>query len=166
MMSAYVVNTDLIDLLVTVALEGPPHNRGLRVWWGGQVHQFDEMTDRNAGNLIGQTLHDANVDSVNYRYNEHPHPAPYRFRRVSHIGGGDNAVIPWGHVFRAIDCLNYQSCEVPTWRDSFAYAILDAIRHKVCERVAGADAPWEWSRDHAKQREQAVRDRLASNGGK
>ena len=164
-MSAYVVNSDLIDLLVTVALDGPPHSRGLRVWHNGEVHTFDTMHDTNAGDTLGQLLTDANVESVNYRYREHDHPIVYRFRRVSHIGGEARALIPWGHVLNAIACLNYQSCEVPTWGESFANACLDAIRHKVCDRIASeTDAPWEWSRETVKERENATRERL--NNGK
>ena len=164
-MSAYIVGTDLIDLLVTVALEGPPHSRGLRVWHGGEVHYFDGYTDRDAGQRLGEILIAANVASVNYRYQETT-PAPaWTFRRVSYVGGESRAMIPWGHVLNACHCLDYQSCEVPTWRESFARAIIDAIVHKVCDRIASdTDAPWEWSRETARERENATRAALMTGG--
>lgn len=164
-MSAFIVHSDLIDLLVTVAIDGPPHSRGLRVWHGGEVHYFDTAHDPNAAQALGQLLTDANFESVNYRYRESDHPDTYTFRRVSHIGGESRALIPWGHVLNAIACFNYQSCEPPTWGESFANACLDAIRHKVCDRIASdTGAPWAWTRETVTERENATRERL--NNGK
>jgi hypothetical protein len=147
-MSAYIVNKDLIDLLVTVAIEGAPHSRGLRFVFQDEV----KVLDANQANHIGQVLVDQNYNSVNYRYEETSPSYVYEYQLVQHIGGESGALIPWGHVLKALSCYEYQSCESPDWDASLAFAICHAIRKKVCERVAGDDAPWEWSRKRAEER--------------
>lgn len=44
-----------------------------------------------------------------------------------------------GEVFRAIDCLDYQSCEHEGWTSSEAYSFLRSLRKAYCDRVADSE---------------------------
>lgn len=147
-MSAFTVHRDHIDLLVTASIYGGPHNRGLRFFHDGEHHRFDRLE----ANLLGTILLEQNVASVCARYDGYADVDPYQYREVANVGGGENAFIPWGHVLRALSCYEYQSCETDDWNESIAKAICDALRLKVCDRIGGADAPWEWTREEADRR--------------
>lgn len=157
-MSAYVVGKDHIDLMVSMAVRGTGADHGLRVFHEGEVRHFDLTT----ADEIGQILHNENVHSVNYRYNEQTEPETYVFEGHgigSNLGG---ALIPWGHVLQAIRCYEYQSCEdTTTWGGSLANEICRALRLKVCGIIADeSDAPWEWTREDMDKREQEIRARI------
>jgi len=156
-MSAFYVGSDLIDLLVTVAIEGAPHSRGLRVVHNGALHVFDA----NDADMIGQLLTDANVASVNYRYNDIENPGAYKFRRVADVGG---LAASFFDVLKGCDCFDYQSCELPNYDSSMAADVVRAIRNKVIERITPDSASWCWHRGVAAQRLADVRADM--NGGK
>lgn len=47
-------------------------------------------------------------------------------------------------ALKLLDCLEYQSCEHPGWRDSDARAFCEALRRQMIACLAGYDeAPWE-----------------------
>jgi hypothetical protein len=51
-------------------------------------------------------------------------------------------------VFKAIDCLDYQSCEHDGWHTSNAWRVLESLRELVCQHVDGYDgAPWGFDPD-------------------
>lgn len=154
-MSAFILDHDHIDLLVSAGVRGVGVDRGLRIFYGGEVRTFDLTTADD----LGQILHDANVHSVNYRYNETTPTMRYRYGGVgigSNLGG---ALIPWGHVLKAIACYEYQSCEdTATWPTSLAFEVCRAIRRKVCDTIGEeSDAPWEWSRKQMEETAQELR---------
>lgn len=157
-MSAYLVDTDTIDLLVTAALDGPPHVRELRVYHGGAWHHFgaDVLRQGADAQALGQLLTDANVASVNARYRETDPPAPYRFRRVSGIGG---VGVTYWDVITSADCFAYQSCELDGWPDSFAAAVVRAIREKAIDLLIPEGAAWGWTRAKGAERVAAVAER-------
>ena len=144
-MSAYVVGFDLIDLLTTAAIEGGPHERGLRVQHktedGCTLHVFD----RADGHTLAQILHDANVASVNARYGETATPETAHVAFVRNIGGTGAT---WGDVLNALSCYEYQTCEIEDSGSSLAAAIVSAIRAKVLERFIPQGSPWEWTRTY------------------
>jgi hypothetical protein len=145
-MSAYIIDHDSIDLLVTAALRGIGSEGCLRVFHEGEWRTWNRYED--ADNL-GQILHDTNVDSVNYLYSENTLPTRYQYngRMISDYLG--SPVIPWGQVLGTISCYVYQSCEnVETWHTSIGKSIIDAIRLKVCGIIANNDdARWGWTRE-------------------
>lgn len=158
-MSAYIVGNDLIDLIVSAGLTGDgAHTRGIVVYHSGIPFTFPDT--QLGGDELCAVLRQANYDSVNYRYNDNweagDDTAP--FRKVHHIGG---ALIPWGHVLRALDCYEYQSCEHPEYGRSFAHSIVEFVRKRVCARVAEqSDAPWEWSREDVAKREAEIKAQI------
>jgi hypothetical protein len=70
---------------------------------------------------IGDILHAENVTSVNYRYSESTRP---NFELCEWA-----AFHPFSQVqiVKAVRCLDYQSCEHPTWQQSEAFKIVQAI---------------------------------------
>lgn len=146
-MSAYIVDPDTVDLIVTAGL----HGMGASAYYNGRTVNLRDWDPGTVwvggGDLIATILHRANVHSVNYRYNEST-PAPeVTYRKVCGLG----TVVPWGAVFGALDCYEYQSCEdSQTWETSEAKAICEAIRRHVGRILADESGhPWGFTRDEA-----------------
>lgn len=47
-------------------------------------------------------------------------------------------------VLGALACYEYQACESDEWRKSYAYALCQAIRKNICQRISGDH--WSYSR--------------------
>lgn len=160
-MSAYQVNNDLIDLLVTAGLRGNGDEARLRVFHDGDVKTFNRYEDADT---VGEILIQANITSVNHRYNENTRTeSAYRYNGAGiteYLGG---SVIPWGHVLGALRCFEYQACETVTWHTSLAKEIIDAIRLKVCRIITDeAGGMWEWSRDDAQEIMEDIKQKVRS----
>lgn len=128
-MSAYVVEDDHINALVTYAAEK-------------RISYYDPIAenriDINGLNTtaIGKILLAENVRSVNYRYHETDTPDDYSYR---HFATPLTAI----EVIKACDCLDYQSCETPDWDQTVAWRILQAIKSHAMHDLPGYDsAPW------------------------
>ena len=159
-MSAFIIGEDMLDLLVTAGVWGVGDDARLRFFHEDQYHTFNKYED---GDALGQILKTANYESVNYRYKEETPVETYRHMGsdITPFLGG--AVISWGQVLQAVRCYEYQSCEAPTWDGSLAKAICSAITRKVCGRIADeADAEWEWTREHAKEIRDTIKEGLKS----
>lgn len=128
-MSAFVVTTAHIDALVRYAVDK-------HVSYTSAVGRT--TIDKDNASEIGQKLLDENVRSVNYRYHEKDTPESYTFKHVKHV-----VPLPAVNILKAIDCLDYQSCETPDWRESEAFAILRVIKDVAIRNLPGYDAaPW------------------------
>lgn len=157
-MSAYILDSDNIDLLVTAALRGIGSEGSLRVYHEGEWHEWNRY--ENADEL-GQLLVDANVASVNFRYNEDTPAYDYTYNGAGIIDYIGSPAAPWGVVLAALDCYEYQSCEAyETWPTSLAKAAVDVIRRKVCRKVSNeCDARWDWSRADMAKRLEALTEK-------
>lgn len=117
---------------------------------------------------LGQILVSANVRSVGFRYSEPGRTAYYgpevaasmddldadagelpgpcdAYYMGPYVYANPGYTLSPGEVFKAISCLDYQSCEYDEWRQSEAFAFLGALRLEACRRVDGyEDAPWGW----------------------
>ena len=146
-MSAYILQDDTFDLLVTAGLYGVGIDGGLRVYHEGEILTYNRYEHADQ---LGTILKTANYDSVNYRYKENTEMEGYRYNGTDitqYLGG---VVIPWGQVLKSARCYEYQSCEHPEWGTSLAKAIVEAITRKVGGFIAEQDnAEWEWTRFHA-----------------
>jgi hypothetical protein len=132
-MSAYIVSDTHISALVTWAAS-------LQVSFYF-ANQRTNITWQNAEE-IGRALLDENVRSVGHRYEgridseEKNAAASYKFVRF-------DTPLEIAEVIKACHCLDYQSCETDDWKDSKAYAILQAIEDKAITRIPGYErAPW------------------------
>lgn len=171
-MSAFVVDKKHIDLLVRAALNahpaGQPGSTRNMSWWqvdeDGEYNGWRElnrhaetMTDDDhksyfTPSQLGQILVSENVMSVHHRYpdtnpdaGDLPGPCD-AFYMAPYVYTDPRRDLTPGQVFKAIDCLDYQSCEHGGWRKSEAHAFLTALRHAYCNRVADyEDAPWEFA---------------------
>jgi hypothetical protein len=95
------------------------------------------LLGRTSPNQIGDRLHAENVKSVNYRYGEATRP--------------DFAMCEWAafqafsdaQILKAAECLRYQSCEHPGWKESDACRLLEAIIGRCSGPPSGYDeADW------------------------
>ena len=81
-----------------------------------------------------------NYVSVNHRYDENPTAMldePYAYSRV-------HKKIDPVQVLKAIECLEYQSCEHPGWKTSEARTFLKSLEAKAISQLQGYDeADWD-----------------------
>ena len=136
-MSAYVVDHDTIDLLVSGAVFDPS---GLVVFHEDSWHRFTVAEAQS----LGLILLGANVGSVNYRYHESAPVPPYEFRRVFDLGESVGAT--WWDVVKSCDCFTYQACESPTWGESLARSVIDELRRDAIHHLMPEEAAWGWTR--------------------
>ena len=138
-MSAYIVEDDHIDALITFCID---HQLRYRVD-GKSVF----ITEANAEE-VGRILLDANVASVHHRYegriddDEKNAASNYRFKRF----------VPGITLMQAIcgvRCLDYQSCERDDWELSTAWRICQSITDHAIARLPGADECWQIRRETA-----------------
>ena len=110
-MSAYVVDSQTIDTLIAGALRA-------------RLFGEDEATEK------GQMLWRENVISVSYRYNLPSRDATELAQYEGDVEAYEYAPCdPTGEmIVRAIDELDYQSCEHDGWEASAACALLRNIR--------------------------------------
>ena len=73
---------------------------------------------------VANKLYDWNVDSFNYRYNE---DEKYENCCIDHIEKGLSTV----GIKKIVTCLEYQSCEHPTWKRSVAYSYIKFIESEI-----------------------------------
>jgi hypothetical protein len=126
-MSAFVVDQAHINAIVT---------------WANHFHrQLSSDTMADDPERLGQLLLDANIASVNYRYAHKPEAQsepekfvwrPSRARELTAV-----------EAIKALQCLDYQSCEVQDWRASREAKIISALKSVAISELPGYDtAPW------------------------
>lgn len=129
-MSAFIVTRTHIDAIVTTLFEQ-------------ECSSIKEIL-KNYGNnqdLIGLTLWNENYKSVNYRYEENDSTPQYIHRPK---------VVKLMQSLKAIDCLNYQSCEHPDYRKSEANKILSTLKDVLLNKMKNSNPEYEaatWSID-------------------
>jgi len=131
-MSAFVVDPHHINSLVSWAAARGTGSNGVRYYWGRQWRDIAPDAKR-----VASVLRAENVRSVNTRYSEAEPAHGFKFKRVDtdHLSGAD--------VVCACDCLDYQSCETDDWKDTEAYAALQAIREAAVRDLVGGCSTWE-----------------------
>ena len=134
-MSAYIVNKKHIDALLTWASRPQYQSPSFYYWQNRQWYFYEDI------NRIGNVLLFENVHSVNYRYNDHDEPPEYKWQRY-------NRPLTALQIIKACDCLDYQSCETPDWKDTEAYEIIQTIRERAINELPGMDdCQWEITED-------------------
>jgi hypothetical protein len=129
-MSAFIVNNRTINAILQGKNFGAYPGNALRYMWRGEGRSIEGSVQK-----VGQVLVDENFRSVNFRYNEDQ--KPYAFRIIQ-----DKSYTPV-EVISMCDCYNYQSCEAPLWKETEAYAIVNALRERAIRNLPGyAEAYW------------------------
>lgn len=161
-MSAFVVSHRHVDAIIVAGLHnranrGPlrwlvpapvnPHAYAVGQPWGPEAiadatERRRELTIETAGR-VGSMLLAENRRSVDHRYDEDgcaPEDA-YTFATSTWLQARP---LPPVAILKALDCLEYQSCEHPGWSTSEAFAFVTALRSDQIGRLAGYDeAAWE-----------------------
>ena len=122
-MSAFIVNKTHIDAIVTVLYqEKCPNIQEEFSKYGGNL------------NLIGQILWDENFKSVNYRYSDDAKSPKYshKVKSVSLI-----------QAIKALDCLNYQSCEHPDYYASESHKVQTLLKNVLFRKMKYSDPEYE-----------------------
>lgn len=166
-MSAFVVTTAHIDLLVKAALQTSIGPYGYRFIWfakdpdgldddpndaqasdgfaegapWGSLAWYDEnrreLTTANAEE-VGAMLLAENMRSVNHRYADDEIEPVYQFRSTP-----DPRFDPV-KVLKAIDGYAYQSCEHQGWQRSEAKRFIEALQARMISRLDGYDDASTW----------------------
>ena len=128
-MSAFVVSTDTIDLIVSALqrVQGPALSSTLGL------------------QTIGADLLAENYRSVNARYNESAQTPAYVFQPVDL-----DAIPEWRVVaLKSLRCWQYQACETDDFEDTTAYHMAKALMGLLGvsdKHPAYESAPWGWER--------------------
>lgn len=143
-MSAFVVNEE--------------HVKQLALAWG----QWDRWNRRTpeAMTETAQELMRENLRSVRYRYPDSDElPGPIQTPEADTIVVRGLCKITPVMALKMADCLEYQSCETPDWKETAACKLLNAIRHLAINRLPGfEDAPWEYRPEDIARKEQEARE--------
>jgi hypothetical protein len=158
-MSAYVVHSDTIDLLVAAA------DRWRVTFHGGDVARDALGDTRHACSYrseAGQLLLDENVHSVNARYRDDAVAERYTYTPLDldrAAAGVPVAVL----VLASVRCLRYQSCEAADYETTRAARFLDAIESAAVHALINPhEAPWGFTRAWAEERRGAIKARVAA----
>jgi len=159
-MSAYLVDTDVIDLLATAC-----DRYGLNVYGTGCVRVpggVDRLNGRTDTARIAQVLWDENIYSVSARYRGESFdtlPGPiarsrvFSYRRVDLDAAAAGVPAVAVLVLSQIPHYEYQACESSDWRDSYAFRIIDHLRQAAIRELRDAyELPWGWTREWAADR--------------
>lgn len=158
-MSAYQVNQDTIDLIVSVLVSWGKHRGG----WSPNVYTYGELPtdqellaeteqrdgyqvtrgDMTTADALGRELIDANVRSLATRYSDgvemcHYYSESYTWTPVS------ESVVTVARALGAVNCYRYQACEFSGWLDSFAKELTDVALHRLIDMTSTG---WDFSRD-------------------
>ena len=152
-MSAFMVNTDTLDLLASVGtLYDTQHTtyvyleadqagptQGLSLVTGTYNERYVEIRGGDEDSIVRELWH-ANKISLEARYDDpngliHDDLVQDTWRPIYDV--------PLPEILGAIACYEYQACESNSWRYSFAKAYCEAIRRKVCGLIS--DGHWEFT---------------------
>ena len=136
-MSCYVVDKKVIDLMVSWIFDHNNYKAENYSYngYGGILFDVNEM--RNA---IGQSLLDANYDSVNYRYGEDKKAPTYKYSEDACMDSCKNETYE-ADVYSAIQEYNYQACETDNYFESDLYRTIQNIKEDMLVRLLKQKCP-------------------------
>jgi hypothetical protein len=141
------VNEDTLDLIASVTVW---QNHGLFLYVKpGTLPPRGELSYPGEGESISygsadrkhikEELRLENMASLWARYPDNEHnTAREPFRNIF----SDQA--SYAKALGALSCYEYQACESDQWRESYAYALCQAIRRALCALIS--DGEWEYER--------------------
>jgi hypothetical protein len=153
--SAFIVDREHVDALVTLAVKGPAAGG---YWHGARWFRTVENmsladivgADYSNADTLGQMLWTENVRSIHARYPDTleggTYPGPCDFTPEDVMGytwpmSGRQLTAIEG--LKALDGYEYQACEHAEWPDSEAYRFCDALRRALVSCLPGySEASW------------------------
>jgi len=162
-MSAFIVSTDTINLIVTAC-----DRYGVSVYIPRTMETVpDGLTRDNSYSartnqrIFGQILIDENAKSVNHRYRQSDAPERYTHKHIDLDWA--SAGVPVAHlILGSLRCYDYQACETDDYSDSLAKQIIERLQSAVIRGLT-EDAPWGWTKDWTLERRAEVRAKIASD---
>lgn len=155
-MSAYQVNKDTIDLMVSVLVDWGSRSLGHTVYTYGVPPTDPELLEQTEigegynltrgsmteADALGRELIDANVRSLSARYSDGVemcsyYAETYTWKRV------DSDLVTVARALGAVQCYRYQACEHDTWRGSFADELSQRVTDKLVNLIADG---WDYER--------------------
>lgn len=126
-MSCYVVDKKVIDLMVSWIFDHNDYKAENYHYDGFSGILLDVKEMRNA---IGQSLLDANYDSVNFRYDENRKAPTYEYSADALYESCKNGTY-LADVYSAIQEYNYQVCETENYFESELYHSLQDAKESM-----------------------------------
>src|SRR5665213_2957769 len=147
-MSAWIVTTQHIDLMVSAALQ--QHDFSWWCWSEQRRHDVNLSTATDVGRLLLAE----NIRSVSHRYRDEPLadlPGPITKTRPEDYVWTDHKIkLSPAEISSLLGCYDYQSCETSDWHTTAAYDFVAALRESVLDSIVGRDdVPPPWGRDAA-----------------
>lgn len=127
-MSCYVVDKKVIDLMVSWIMNHNIDYRAENYHYEGYMGILFDVNEMS--NAIGQSLLDANYDSVNYRYDENKKAPTYEYSEDALQESLKNGTYQ-ADVYSAIQEYNYQACETENYFESELYHSLQDAKESM-----------------------------------
>lgn len=158
-MSAYIVDKEHIDALVTLYQSGPtgvpvsPSNAwSLPLYLNEKIEDNRASGDEGVGlnDVLGRVLWVENYNSIAYHYpdatdDDRPGPVDATFASISGYIASPGRRLAVPEALKALRGYRYQTCEHPGWATSFAKQIIDDLTNELIPYVAGYDEADTWS---------------------
>jgi len=140
-MSAFMVNKDHIDLLVSAAVNW----RCLDFY---RANQFPGAPDKHDVDQVGTALWAENARSLTAAYGKRgcnemagdQYRTGYRYRDLQVRGGANYAVT----ILKACNCFDYQACETDDYHSTWAAKWIDNLRGHALHKLPGYDEADGW----------------------
>ncbi len=131
-MSAFIVNETHLQSIIAYAMQFGA--KRVKREAGGPWHIVEP------GTLMGKMFLAENVMSVNARYPNDKQDLPYSFR----FNAGKAKTLTAIQFIKALQCLEYQSCEHEGWQGSIAQKLIAALIEDAIYKLPGyGEAAWE-----------------------
>lgn len=127
-MSCYVVDKKVIDLMVSWIMSRGIAYKAENYHYNGFMGVLFDVNEMS--NAIGQSLLDANYDSVNYRYDEDRKAPTYEYSEDALRESCKNGTYQ-ADVYSAIQEYNYQACETENYFESELYHSLQDVKESM-----------------------------------
>lgn len=127
-MSCYVVDKKVIDLMVSWIMNHNIEYKAENYHYEGFMGIMFDVNEMC--NAIGQSLLDANYDSVNYRYDEDKKAPTYEYSPDACLDSVANETYE-ADVYSAIQEYNYQACEGENYFESELYHSLQDAKESM-----------------------------------
>lgn len=136
-MSAYIMNDDEINTIVSYFIESKHGVHGEGAWLRMGESTWDYLTYENAAK-VAAILMAQNIRSVNSKYGDNTGNA-YVFEYLPQAHKR-----PMGNIIGALECYEYQACETNDWHTSLAHEIVQGLRKHLLKTIAEADGAYTW----------------------
>lgn len=130
-MSAYIVERETIDRVLTFLLEGcDAHQNGFNGLkrWINEKYGYDLAKESHVTTL-GQAMMCLNFEAVNARYRETTPASAYEYKRHKSL-----AFVTIYQAVKSLDCFLYQ-CSEGNVPDTALFKMLDMVRNTWCRSI-------------------------------